>query len=328
MKKDGFLKNVTSNRAYAAVFVTVVCLVMLGVAALIMKSILSPSIETADDDSSSEISAAPAAATVAESKEASDSSSDTTVSEEEPVEVSPADDLTKLEKKLRKKIKDYDGTWTVYVQHLGTGNTISIDSKPIYAASVIKLYCAAAIYKAVEDGNLREDEVEDLVKRMITVSDNYAFDELVQLLPPDYITEWCVDNGYWDTEQNHCIASDWAYQVLRTSPKDNTTSVDDVGELLASIYKGECVSEQASKKIIKLMKKQEFRSKIPAGLPEGVKCGNKTGETDNTCHDSAIIWSDGGDYVLVVMGEAPGFAWSCNKYIVEISKTVYKYFNP
>ncbi|MBQ1536954.1 MAG: hypothetical protein IIZ73_01385, partial [Ruminococcus sp.] len=51
------------------------------------------------------------------------------------------------------------------------------------------------------------------------------------------------------------------------------------------------------------------------------------GETDNVCHDSAIVYSDGGDYVIVVMAEDEGEAWVCGPFITDISRTVYEYFN-
>lgn len=333
MKVDSFWKRVTSDRRSAMIFVTAVCAVMLVIGGVVMVNIASTMRRSGRDDASSskidsyasaDIPASPAAA---EEQEIYIPAAVSDLSETEPAAEESADDLSELEEILREQISDYDGDWTIYVQDLGTGSKISINSRPMYAASVIKLFCAAAICNAVQDGNLREDEVGDLMGSMITVSDNFAFDSLVQMLPDDYITNWCEEQGYWDTQQNHCIASDWAYQVLRTAAQDNMTSVDDVGELLASMYRKECVSKESSNKIIKLLKKQELRNKIPAGLPKGVKCANKTGETDNTCHDSAIVWSDGGDYVIAVMGEAPGFAWSCNGYVVAISKTVYEYFN-
>lgn len=321
MEKESFWRKITSDRRSAAIFLTAVCFAMLAVAGVIIFKIASSMRGNVSKETTASLLNDVSAAPVSAPAPAPESNSAAPAKEEENT-------MRELEELLRAQISDYDGDWTIYVQNLDTGEKMSINSRPIYAASLIKLFCAGAIYNAVEDGNLREDEVKDLMEPMIVDSDNFCFDELVQLLPDDYITGWCEEQDYWDTQQNHCIASDWAYQVLRTAAQDNMTSVDDVGEFLASLYRGECVSEKASKKIIKLLKKQKSRSKIPAGLPKGVVCGNKTGETDYTNHDAAIVWSDGCDYVIAVMGDCPGFAWNCNGYVVAISRTVYEYFNP
>lgn len=67
-----------------------------------------------------------------------------------------------------------------------------------------------------------------------------------------------------------------------------------------------------------------LHNKIPAGLPEGTKCANKTGETDEYQHDAAIVYSPGGDYILCIMSSNCGAAIT---NIQDISATVYDYFN-
>ena len=76
--------------------------------------------------------------------------------------------------------------------------------------------------------------------------------------------------------------------------------------------------------MLDMLKHQQWRAKIPAGLPEGVVCANKTGEYGNRQHDAAIVYSDGADYILVVMTEGDSASIG---HIGSISKTVYQYFN-
>jgi hypothetical protein len=76
-----------------------------------------------------------------------------------------------------------------------------------------------------------------------------------------------------------------------------------------------------------LLLQQERRGKIPAGLPSGTKCGNKTGELNYAENDAAIIWGPACDYVLVVFAgniSAPGTAQS---QIRHLSTTVYEGMN-
>lgn len=48
---------------------------------------------------------------------------------------------------------------------------------------------------------------------------------------------------------------------------------------------------KASKKMLKYLKAQQRKGKIPAGLPKGVKSANKTGEYGPYEHDAAIVFS-------------------------------------
>lgn len=51
------------------------------------------------------------------------------------------------------------------------------------------------------------------------------------------------------------------------------------------------MSRGISNEIEDMLLAQQTRYKIPAGLPEGVLCGNKTGEMDATENDAAIIYA-------------------------------------
>lgn len=73
------------------------------------------------------------------------------------------------------------------------------------------------------------------------------------------------------------------------------------------------------------MLNQQRTEKIPAGLPEGTKCANKTGEMNFTQHDAAIVYSPNATYIIVVMSTDCGAAIG---NIRDISKVTYDYFNP
>ena len=87
------------------------------------------------------------------------------------------------------------------------------------------------------------------------------------------------------------------------------TSVKDCGLLLERIYRGECVSEEASAQMLDLLKRQENTSKIPAGIKAEVPTANKTGETDEDQHDIAIVYGAKTTYILCVMSEGISGRW-------------------
>ena len=76
-----------------------------------------------------------------------------------------------------------------------------------------------------------------------------------------------------------------------------------------------------------LLLNQQTRYKIPAGLPEGVLCGNKTGEMDTTENDAAIIYGDECDYILVVLSGGWNSKDEAIGRIKGISGVVYEYLN-
>lgn len=63
------------------------------------------------------------------------------------------------------------------------------------------------------------------------------------------------------------------------------------------------VSEDASNEMLELLLQQEVDYKIPESLPSNVKVANKTGETDDCENDCAIVYSNGGDYIICMMSE-------------------------
>lgn len=235
--------------------------------------------------------------------------------------------LTKLEKKLRSAVKKYPGTWSVYVKNLNTNESITINNQRIYAASLIKIYAMAAAYDRINQKKLSESSIKSTINSMITVSSNDAFNTVVRSIGTSYINTWCKKNGYTGTNQAHGLSPSSNNYGLYNGTGSNVTTVKDCGKLLESIYRGTCVSKSASKKMLKHLKGQQRRSKIPAGVPSGVTVANKTGETDDTTHDVAIVYSKGADYIICVMGNCPGYAWSASSYITRLSRMTYQYFN-
>ena len=235
--------------------------------------------------------------------------------------------LSNLQKELKTAIKSCSGTWSIYVKNLDTNESFTINNRRVYAASLIKLYAMSAAYQRIKDGKLKESSVKNTISSMITVSDNTAFNTIVRTIGTSYINTWCKANGYTGTNQGHGLSPSSNNYGLSNGTGSNVTTAADCGKLLESIYRGTCVSKSASKKMLGYLKKQTRRSKIPAGVPSGVTVANKTGETDDTTHDAAIVYSKGADYILVVMGDTPGSGWASTANITKFSKIVYNYFN-
>lgn len=251
-----------------------------------------------------------------------------------------------LEKRFADLLGTYEGTWSVYVKDLTSDQEFEQNSQSLYSASLIKVFVMAQTYANMdavlqnEAAKMKKDvtdpsvstKVNDLLWNMITVSDNESCNELVKLQTDSLdfkkgaedINKYLEKEGYTETSVQHTLHP--AASAQESLGGRNMTSVKDCGTLLEKIYKGECVSKEASEEMLNLLSNQENTWKIPQGLPDGIKSANKTGETDQDQHDIAIVYGEKTTYILCVMSEnCPESTAVTN--IQNISKIVYNYLN-
>ncbi len=240
--------------------------------------------------------------------------------------------LSVLQGMLEGSVRAYAGTWEIYVEDLDSGESFSIGDGAGTSASLIKMFVMAGIYEQVEQGILEETpQLDALLEAMITVSDNEAFNELVrQLGNGDFVSgcqvmnQYLAQEGYAETGVHHTLHP--SSTVSQGDGLSNQTSVRDCGTILGRIYRGECVSEEASRKMLDFLLAQETDWKIPAGIPEEIPVANKTGETDTCQHDAAIVYAPQGDYILCVMSfDLPDEETGAHE-IQQISAQTYEFF--
>ena len=208
--------------------------------------------------------------------------------------------------------------WAVSVQNLSDGARYEKNAEEsMQSASVIKVFIMAAVYgkicypasdqEAVYAQEQYDGELKELLTNMITVSDNEAANRLVELLGngdfeagKQIVNTFCQENGYTGTHLGR--------RFLAEDPTDdNFTTAADCGKLLREIYGGSCVSQEASAKMLELLKGQTRTGKIPSGLPQGITAANKTGEMSEGyglgCieNDIAIVYGEQQNYVICVL---------------------------
>ena len=239
-------------------------------------------------------------------------------------------ELSGIEKQISERLPEFPGEWCCYMKSMKTGSWFVINDHDLYPASMIKLFAMGACYQKIEDGFLTEDEVYTNLYGMEVMSNNQAFNNIVWAIGKTYITEWCHENGYDHTYQNHGLTPSTNAEGLATSDEPNRTCVSDVGHMLEDIYNGTCVSESACERMLDLLFNQHWRTKIPMGIPYDpkVRIANKTGDTYDVSHDAAIVYTPDGDYVLVLMAEAESISFDLDMYFWEISRLVYDFIYP
>lgn len=238
--------------------------------------------------------------------------------------------LKKLKTKLQKKVKGYDGTYSIYVKNLDTNEYLSINNINMTPASLIKLYVMGTVFEQIDKKAMKNSkEIRSLLKNMITVSSNDAYNILLNKLGKGNtlkgikkVNKFCKAHGYKNTRCGGTLLPSYVKQVY--TGKGSRTTTRDCGRILEDIYRSVLVSRSASSKMLSLLRHQTRKNKIPAGLPPKVKTANKTGETSQLQHDAAIVFSKKADYIIVVMSEGDSAAI---EHIRELSKVTYNYFN-
>ena len=214
--------------------------------------------------------------------------------------------------------------WGVYVEKMNGRSYASAGDGRQKAASLIKLFIAGTVYEQLDDVTGQESyagETEELLRDMICVSDNDAANTLVRRLGTgdaaigmQKVNEYCARHDYLDTHMGRLLLDFNATDDNYTSPRDCVKFLEMVGnnEIAGALQ------------ILTYMKGQERRGKIPAGLPAGTECANKTGELEDAEHDAAIVSTDAGDYLVCVMSSELKNTAAARDKIVELSGLIYQ----
>lgn len=235
-----------------------------------------------------------------------------------------------LEEVIRSQIHGEEEKGTVvsvYAEQIGSGGKVSVNSAPMESASLIKLYIAGCVYENYETVKSQESyggETDNLIRDMLSISDNNAANTLVTRLGSGNsdvgmaaVNSFCTAHGYNDTSMGRLM-------LESNAQADNYTSVEDCGRFLREIYEG---SLDGADEILECLREQERVGKIPAGVPSDVETANKTGELDDVENDAAIIYGENGDYILCVMMSQLVDAGAGRAAIIQLSSAVYEYMS-
>ena len=165
-------------------------------------------------------------------------------------------------------------------------------------------------------------KVRELAYHMIVTSSNLATNLLIDLVGIDEVRaaleflrvtgvkleRGVEDERAWEKDVNNMVTAKGLISVLRP------------------IEEGTAFSVEASAHMLEILHDQEFRSGIPAGVPDSAKVANKTGEISTVAHDAAIVYlPERKPYAVVVLTEWERGSSSRSDTIARVSRAVYEH---
>jgi beta-lactamase class A len=161
--------------------------------------------------------------------------------------------------------------------------------------------------------------LRELARLMIVRSSNLATNLLIDLVDARRVTATMRSLGADSIEVLRGVEDIPAFEA----GLNNTTTARDLGILFVALGTGRIASEASRREILGILEQQEFRDKIPAGLPAGVRVANKTGWITGISHDAALVFPPARPpYVLVVLTRGAE-AEAAERLIADVSRRIW-----
>ena len=170
------------------------------------------------------------------------------------------------------------------------------------------------VYKAIG----KSMTLRQLVTASITVSSNLATNILIETLGAENVRKTVTALG----GDGMVVLRGVEDQKAFDKGLNNATTARALMVLLDKIARGQAVSQTASRGMADILRMQQFNDAIPAGIPEGVPVGHKTGSITRINHDAAIVYAEK-PYVLVVLTRGIQDGKKSSALIAEISRVIY-----
>lgn len=159
--------------------------------------------------------------------------------------------------------------------------------------------------------------LRDLARLMIVVSDNTASNVLLDVVGFQAVNDLVTRLGTKGTALNR------KFMHAPGPAGDNVTTAQDCVRLLEALWAGEVLGEPWREEALNILRRQQFREKIPMMLPVTAVVAHKTGELDGVRHDVGLVEDRGKAWVLAVLTRDGREPWELDYRVARISRWCY-----
>lgn len=246
------------------------------------------------------------------------------------------------ERRLREVAAVFPAAVYLYARNLDTGASFGLgENERVRTASTIKVPIMVGAFAAVAEGRARWDEeltlreadkvggsgvlrelsdglrlpLRDLVHLMIVVSDNTATNLLLDRITGDAVNREMKKLGLAETrvlrkilgggKDVKAVPTGWTEAGRNPENQRFGIGVSTPREmvlLLEKIERGEVVSAEASRQMIEILKRQQYRDGIGRRLA-GLEVASKSGALDRLRSDVGIVYAPGGRLAIAATCE-------------------------
>ena len=234
----------------------------------------------------------------------------------------------------------------VFLVDLDNKGFVSIKGQEIIAsASTIKLPILVAFFQDVDrgkidlseqltmtpdvvaegSGNMQYEEpgtkfsALETADKMMTTSDNTATNMIIERL-----------GGMKQLNQRFSTMGLRATMLRNPLPDltgTNTTTPEDLGNLLAKIDAGDLISLRSRDRLLHIMRNLVRNTLLPEGLEPGAIIAHKTGDIESVLGDAGIIdMPNGKRYIAAILVKRPDNSPQAKEFIQKASSIAYQYF--
>jgi hypothetical protein len=257
----------------------------------------------------------------------------------------------------------FSGVASIFILDLESGHEIFIDAgEPMTGMELLKVPIVVDAYRMM-DGPPSAGQMEMINGALLTSEEPAANGLLKMIAGQDnaYLGAQVLTDSMWQLGlKNTFLAIPYGagpvsggrttYQtpansaslVLTKPDPGRQTTAEDMGALLSMLYycaeRGggpllaaypDQITQAECQQILDIMKNNQIGSLIEEGVPPGTPVAHRHSWVGDTHADAGIVYSPGGDYVLVeILYQPDWLPWErSSPLMADVSRAAYNYFN-
>ncbi|MFZ5425010.1 MAG: serine hydrolase [Patescibacteria group bacterium] len=213
-----------------------------------------------------------------------------------------------LQVDLKNEVSKINGQVALKVKFLNSDETFEYNAyAQVWAASVIKIPLVCTVYKQINEKQIYDQErhiikqenrvdgsgiaklfststeftIHDLIVMTLTISDNSATNELIDIVGVGATETYMHKLGLVNTTLRHKM-------MVKAGKGPNLTTATDITTLLEKLYKKVIPGKD---EVLNFMKHTRLRDRLPRKIPNTVEVANKPGSLPEAMHDVGVVFS-------------------------------------